>query len=105
MPSPRGGQPVTAGRQMLPTLAIGEAAYISAEERRSVRLSEITGDRGMTGRAAAPTAIFSMLQRAFGDAAMEAVFSETATVEAWLRTEAALARAQAGGRRARHGAG
>ena len=28
---------------MLPTLAIGEAAYRSAEERRSVRLSEITG--------------------------------------------------------------
>jgi predicted dehydrogenase len=38
-----GRPPVTAGRQMLPTLAIGEAAYISAEERRSVRLSEITG--------------------------------------------------------------
>ena len=36
-----------------------------------------------------------MLHRAFGDAAMEAVFSESATVEAWLRTEAALARAQA----------
>jgi predicted dehydrogenase len=36
-------QPVTAGRQMLPTLAIGEAAYRSAEERRSVRLSEILG--------------------------------------------------------------
>jgi hypothetical protein len=28
---------------MLPTLAIGEAAYRSAAERRSVRLSEITG--------------------------------------------------------------
>jgi predicted dehydrogenase len=38
-----GRTPVTAGRQMLPTLAIGEAAYRSAEERRSVRLSEITG--------------------------------------------------------------
>jgi predicted dehydrogenase len=38
-----GRAPVTAGRQMLPTLAIGEAAYLSAEERRSVRLSEITG--------------------------------------------------------------
>jgi len=38
-----GRQPVTAGRQMLPTLAIGEAAYRSAEERRSVRLSEILG--------------------------------------------------------------
>jgi len=38
-----GRQPATAGRQMLPTLAIGEAAYLSAEERRSVRLSEITG--------------------------------------------------------------
>ena len=38
-----GRSPVTAGRQMLPTLAIGEAAYLSAAERRSVRLSEITG--------------------------------------------------------------
>jgi predicted dehydrogenase len=38
-----GRQPATAGRQMLPTLAIGEAAYLSAEERRSVRLTEITG--------------------------------------------------------------
>ena len=38
-----GRQPVTAGRQMLPTLAIGEAAYLSDEERRSVRLDEITG--------------------------------------------------------------
>ncbi len=43
----------------------------------------------------APGAIFSMLQRAFGDAAMEALFSERATVEAWLRVEAALALAQA----------
>jgi 3-carboxy-cis,cis-muconate cycloisomerase len=42
-----------------------------------------------------PGAIFSMLQRAFGDAAMEALFSASATVEAWLRAEAALARAQA----------
>jgi predicted dehydrogenase len=38
-----GRPPQTAGREMLPTLAIGEAAYRSAEERRSVRLSEITG--------------------------------------------------------------
>ncbi|HKZ91212.1 MAG TPA: Gfo/Idh/MocA family oxidoreductase [Candidatus Limnocylindrales bacterium] len=38
-----GRTPITAGRQMLPTLAIGEAAYLSAAERRSVRLSEITG--------------------------------------------------------------
>ena len=38
-----GRTPVTAGRLMLPTLAIGEAAYRSAEERRSVRLTEITG--------------------------------------------------------------
>ena len=38
-----GREPITAGRQMLPTLAIGEAAYRSAEERRSVRLTEITG--------------------------------------------------------------
>ena len=36
-------EPITAGRRMLPTLAIGEAAYRSAEERRSVRLTEITG--------------------------------------------------------------
>ena len=38
-----GRAPITAGRRMLPTLAIGEAAYRSAEERRSVRLSEIMG--------------------------------------------------------------
>ena len=49
----------------------------------------------MTGTAGSPGAIFSMLHRTFGDAAMEAVFSEPATVEGWLRTEAALARAQA----------
>ena len=36
-----------------------------------------------------------MLHRAFGDTAMEAIFSEEATVDGWLRTEAALARAQA----------
>ncbi|MEX1297095.1 MAG: Gfo/Idh/MocA family oxidoreductase [Candidatus Limnocylindrales bacterium] len=36
-------EPVTDGRRMLATLAIGEAAYRSAEERRSVRLTEITG--------------------------------------------------------------
>lgn len=36
-----------------------------------------------------------MLHRAFGDARMEAVFSERATVEGWLKTEAALARSQA----------
>ncbi len=42
-----------------------------------------------------PGSIFSMLHRAFGDPVMEAVFSEAATVEAWLRTEVALARAQA----------
>jgi predicted dehydrogenase len=40
-----GRAPLTAGREMLPTLAIGEAAYLSAEERRSVRLSEITGEQ------------------------------------------------------------
>jgi predicted dehydrogenase len=39
----RGREPTTAGRKMLATLAIGEAAYRSAEERRSVRLTEITG--------------------------------------------------------------
>jgi predicted dehydrogenase len=38
-----GREPITAGRRMLPTLAIAEAAYRSAEERRSVRLSEILG--------------------------------------------------------------
>jgi 3-carboxy-cis,cis-muconate cycloisomerase len=35
-----------------------------------------------------------MLQRAFGDASMAALFSEDATVDSWLRTEAALAMAQ-----------
>ena len=49
----------------------------------------------MMESAAAAGYIFSMLQRAFGDVEMEAVFSEAATVESWLRTEAALARAQA----------
>jgi len=49
----------------------------------------------MTNTNATPGAIFSMLHRAFGDAEMEAVFSEQASVESWLRTEAALARAQA----------
>ena len=49
----------------------------------------------MTHPTATPGAIFSMLHRAFGDAVMEAVFSEEATVDAWLRTETALARAQA----------
>jgi 3-carboxy-cis,cis-muconate cycloisomerase len=44
---------------------------------------------------ATPGAIFSLLHRAFGDPLMEAVFSESAAVESWLRTEAALARAQA----------
>ena len=47
------------------------------------------------GPGEAPGSVFSMLQRAFGDAEMAAVFSEAATVEAWLRTEAGLARAQA----------
>jgi 3-carboxy-cis,cis-muconate cycloisomerase len=42
-----------------------------------------------------PTMIFSMLHRTFGDPVMEAAWSETATVEAWLRTEAALSLAQA----------
>jgi predicted dehydrogenase len=40
-----GRPPLTAGRAVLPTLALGEAAYLSAAERRSVRLSEITGGR------------------------------------------------------------
>ena len=49
----------------------------------------------MTDAGRSPSAVFSMLHRAFGDPAMEAVFSEMATVEGWLRTEAALAQAQA----------
>ena len=49
----------------------------------------------MTSAAGTPGSIFSMLQRAFGDAEMEAIFSEEATVDAWLRTEAALALSQA----------
>ncbi len=49
----------------------------------------------MNSSDAPPGAIFSLLHRAFGDPLMEAVFSESATVESWLRTEAALARAQA----------
>lgn len=49
----------------------------------------------MTGGARTPGAVFSMLHRAFGDAEMEDIFSESATVEGWLRAEAALARAQA----------
>jgi 3-carboxy-cis,cis-muconate cycloisomerase len=39
--------------------------------------------------------VFSLLHRAFGDGPMEAAFSEAATVEAWLRTEAELVRSQA----------
>jgi 3-carboxy-cis,cis-muconate cycloisomerase len=42
-----------------------------------------------------PGAIFSLLHRAFGDAPMEAIFSEETTVGGWLRTEAELARSQA----------
>lgn len=42
-----------------------------------------------------PGVIFSMLHRAFGDPEMETTFCEAATVESWLRTEVALARAQA----------
>ena len=41
-----------------------------------------------------PSAIFSMLHRTFGDAGMEAIWSETATVDGWLRTEAALSLSQ-----------
>lgn len=48
-------------------------------------------DRPATG----PTSIFSMLHRTFGDPVMEAAWSETATIEGWLRTEAALSLAQA----------
>ncbi len=42
-----------------------------------------------------PGSIFSLLHRTFGDAQMEAVFSEANTIDAWLRTEAALAQSQA----------
>src|SRR4051794_4247571 len=42
-----------------------------------------------------PTTIFSMLHRTFGDPEMEAIWSETATIDGWLRTEAALSLAQA----------
>ncbi len=38
-------QPTTAGRDNLGTMAVAMAAYRSAEERRSVRLDEITGPR------------------------------------------------------------
>lgn len=41
------------------------------------------------------TTIFSMLHRTFGDAVMEAAWSETATIDGWLRTEAALSLSQA----------
>lgn len=43
----------------------------------------------------AGTAPFDLLGRLWGDDAMAAVWSERATVEAWLRVEAELARAQA----------
>lgn len=39
--------------------------------------------------------VFTMLHRAFGDPEMEAIWSETATIEGWLRTEAALSLSQA----------
>ena len=39
-----GREPITAGRQILRTLAVAVATYQSAAERRSMRLSEITGD-------------------------------------------------------------
>jgi len=39
-------QPTTAGRDNLGTMAVAMAAYRSAEERRSVRLDEITGPEG-----------------------------------------------------------
>ncbi|MFV2063020.1 MAG: Gfo/Idh/MocA family protein, partial [Chloroflexota bacterium] len=35
--------PITAGRSILGTIAVAQAAYRSAEERRSIRLDEITG--------------------------------------------------------------
>ena len=66
----------------------------SATSRRACELvgrqRQVSADAGGT-----PGAIFSMLHRAFGDAATEAIFSEASTVESWLRAEAALARAQA----------
>jgi len=49
----------------------------------------------MSDAGGTPGTIFSMLHRAFGDPEMEAVFSESAMVDSWLTTEAALARAQA----------
>lgn len=49
----------------------------------------------MTDAQGRPGAVFSLLQRCFGDAGMEAVFSEVATLESWLRTEAELALSQA----------
>lgn len=38
-----GRPPATAGRDILNTVAVAQAAYLSAAERRSVRLDEITG--------------------------------------------------------------
>jgi 3-carboxy-cis,cis-muconate cycloisomerase len=52
-------------------------------------------EAGVTGVVDRPSAVFSMLHRVFGDAEMEAVFAERATVAAWLRTEVELARSQA----------
>lgn len=42
-----------------------------------------------------PTATFDLLTQVAGDPGMRLIFSERATVEAWLRTEVALATAQA----------
>ena len=56
---------------------------------------DVVTETGATDSPGTPGAIFSLLHRAFGDVAMEAIFSERATVAAWLRTEAELARSQA----------
>jgi 3-carboxy-cis,cis-muconate cycloisomerase len=42
-----------------------------------------------------PGTIFSLLHRTFGDASMEAIFSESQTIDSWLQAEAALAQSQA----------
>jgi hypothetical protein len=56
----RGRQPVTAGRQMLPTLAIGERRPPMSNRRAPVRITADVDDRRHP-----PGAIFSTLHRAF----------------------------------------
>ncbi len=45
-----GRQPITSGRDNLGTIALVQAAYRSAAERRSVRVDEVTGGSGPAGR-------------------------------------------------------